>query len=87
MNRLRNLEKRAAALMPPEPWTFSQFATAWAGMDALSRSLYQTMAATPELFPGDDCKRIRSYLERLGMDVEPEAFDIGELKGDSHEVH
>ena len=45
--RLRNLKQRAAALLPAPPWTFERFRAEWAGMDELSLSLYQTMAATP----------------------------------------
>ena len=83
MNRLQSLEKRAAALLPPEPWTFEQFRAEWANADALSRSLYETMAATPELFPSADSGRIRGYLERLGVTVEPMPFNLGNLEGDA----
>ena len=82
MNRLQSLEKRAAALLPPEPWTFEQFRAAWASADGLSRSLFETMAATPELFPSADCGRIRGYLERLGATVEPMPFNLDELESD-----
>ena len=82
MNRLQSLEKRAAALLPPEPWTFEQFRAAWASADGLSRSLYETMASCPTLFPGDDCGRIRGYLERLGATVEPMPFNLDELESD-----
>lgn len=81
--QLRALERRAATLLPAPPWTFSQFAQAWPTMDALSRSLFETMASCPTLFPGDDCGRIRGYLERLGVTVEPEAFSLKELEGDT----
>lgn len=83
MNRLQTLQKRAAALMPAPPWTFEQFRAAWAGMDALSRSIYEAMAATPELFPGDDTALIADYLRRLGVTVEPEPFNMEALEGDT----
>ena len=81
--RLRNLKQRAAALLPAPPWTFERFRAEWAGMDELSLSLYQTMAATPELFPGDDTARIADYLSRLGVTVEPEPFNMEALEGDT----
>ena len=81
--RLRALERRAAALLPPEPWTFAEFAAAWATMDALSRSIYETMATCPTLFPGDDCGRIADYLQRLGVETEPQPFNMEALEGDT----
>ena len=83
MNRLQSLERRAAALLPPEPWTFEQFRAAWASADGLSRSLFETMAATPELFPSADCGRIADYLQRLGVTVEPMPFNLDGLEGDA----
>ena len=83
MKRLQKLEKSAAALMPAPPWTFAEFAEKWQNMDALSQALYQTMAATPDLFPQDDCRRIRGFLERLGVTVEPQPFDVEALEGDT----
>ena len=79
--QLRALERRAAALLPAPPWTFSQFAEAWPTMDALSRSLFETMASCPTLFPGDDSERIRGYLVRLGVNVEPMPFSMDDLEG------
>lgn len=71
MERLiRSLEKRMEALLPPKPWSFEQFRVAWNGADELSRSLFETMAACPDLFPGEDCLLIRGYLERMGIPVE-----------------
>ena len=81
--RLRNLEQRAAALLPPEPWTFEEFRAAWASADGLCRSLYETMAATPELFPSADCGRIADYLRRLGVETEPQPFNMEALEGDT----
>ena len=69
---IRSLEKRMEALLPPKPWSFEQFRAAWDGADGLSKSLYETMAVCPDLFPGEDCLLIRGYLERMGIPVEQE---------------
>ena len=76
MERLiHSLEKRMEALLPPKPWSFEQFKAAWDGADPLSRSLYEAMAACPDLFPGEDCLLIREYLVRMGDPVEAVALE------------
>lgn len=68
--RIARAEKVVEAMLPPKPWSFEQFRAAWDGADELSRSLYETMASCPDLFPGEDCSLIRGYLERMGITVE-----------------
>ena len=69
--RLDRLQARVSALYGPEPPTFEEFADAWAHMDPLSRSLYESACAYPELIGTPrHWQTIREYLHRMSIDPE-----------------
>ncbi len=73
MKRLDELTARVKALMGASPPTYAEFVKQWADMDELSRSLYTTGVACPELMgsSGPYWEAVRSHMERMGIQPEP----------------
>ncbi len=73
MKRLDELTARVKALMGAVPPTFEEFLKAWADMDELSKSLYETSVACPELTgaTGPYWDAICGHLARMGIAPEP----------------
>ncbi len=73
MKRLDELTARVRQLMGSTPPTYAEFVKQWADMDELSRSLYTTGVACPELIgaTGPYWDAIRSHLARMGIASEP----------------
>lgn len=70
--RIDRLRERAFALCGQDPPTFAAFSDSWAHMDPLSKSLYETACACPELVGTPrHWPTIRNYLHRMGVDPEP----------------
>lgn len=75
-HRLRALEGRLSAI---EPLNYEQFRASWGSMDALSKSVYQEIAASPGLYGAEESARIRGYLDKLGVDVETDPRSMDEI--------
>ncbi len=73
MKRLDELTARVRQLMGSSPPTYEEFVKQWADMDELSKSLYATGIACPELIgaTGPYWQAVRNHMERMGIQPEP----------------
>ncbi len=73
MKRLDELTARVKALMGAVPPTYAEFVKQWADMDELSKSLYETSVACPELTgaTGPYWDAVKHHIERMGIQPEP----------------
>lgn len=73
MKRLEKLTVRVLRIMGSTPPSYVEFLKAWADMDELSKSLYETSVSCPELTraSGPYWEAVRAHMERMGIQPEP----------------
>lgn len=83
--QLDAITARMEALRGAAPPTYEEFLEKWERMDALSRSLYETGLACPEIAgaSGPYWEAVRGHLERMGVQA-PEPFTISDVLEDLH---